>query len=44
MITFEEKMRESNDVFKEEQKMLDITRRLVEQNEYADPTRYIRNY
>jgi hypothetical protein len=33
MVKFEEKMRESNTLFKEEQRILDISRRLSEQNE-----------
>ena len=34
MVKFEETMRESNDLFKEEQKMLATSRRLAEENEY----------
>ena len=33
MVVFEETMRESNTLFKDEQKILDISRRLAEQNE-----------
>jgi hypothetical protein len=33
MVKFEEKMRESTTLFKEEQRILDISRRLSEQNE-----------
>ena len=35
MVKFEEKMRESNTLFKEEQRILDISRRLAEQNEFV---------
>jgi len=35
MVKFEEKMRESTTLFKEEQRILDISRRLSEQNEYV---------
>jgi hypothetical protein len=35
MVKFEEKMRESNTLFREEQRILDISRRLSEQNEYV---------
>ena len=35
MVKFEEKMKESNNLFKEEQKSIAISRRLAEQNEYA---------
>jgi hypothetical protein len=34
MVVFEENMRESNSLFKEEQRLLDISQRLAEQNEY----------
>jgi hypothetical protein len=34
MVKFEDKMRESNNLFKEEQRILDISGRLSEQNEY----------
>jgi len=33
MVKFEEKMRESNNLFREEQRIFDISRRLSEQNE-----------
>jgi hypothetical protein len=33
MVKFEEKMRESNTLFREEQRIIDISRRLAEQNE-----------
>jgi hypothetical protein len=33
MVVFEENMRESNSLFKEEQRLLDISQRLAEQNE-----------
>ena len=33
--TFDQKMRESNSIFREEQRMQDISRRLAEQNEYV---------
>jgi hypothetical protein len=33
MVVFEEKMRESNSLFKEEQRILDISQRLAEQTE-----------
>ena len=35
MITFREKMKYSNALFREEQKVLDISKRIVEENEYV---------
>ena len=35
MVTFERKMQESNSLFRDEQKMLDISQRLAEQTEYV---------
>lgn len=34
MVTFEERMQNSNTLFKKEQKMIEISRRLAEQTEY----------
>ena len=33
MVTFEEKMRESNSLFRDEQRIMDISQRLAEQKE-----------
>jgi hypothetical protein len=38
MVTFEERMRESNSLFKEEQRLMDISLRLAEQTEYWRPS------
>jgi len=37
MVTFEEKMRESTSLFRDEQRIFDISQRLAEQTEYDDP-------
>lgn len=34
MVNFEDKMRESTTLYREQQRILDISRRLSEQNEY----------
>ncbi len=35
MVNFEEKMRESSQLFREEQRIIDISQRLAEQTEYV---------
>lgn len=41
MVKFEERMRESTGLFKDEQRIFDISQRLAEQTEYVKAQRHI---